>query len=112
MNIRKVGGVIIMKPNHNNYGTALQGFAKILIIQSLGYSFRVIRYNKKRSLIEMIRTLPGYIKSGAIKQWLESKKRQRAKKQHPEYAQNVAIRTEKCNAFKSKYFEPLLHNHY
>ena len=38
---RKIGGVVIMHPNHNNYGTALQGLATIKVIQSLGYPFRI-----------------------------------------------------------------------
>ena len=43
---RKIGGVVIMHPNHNNYGTALQGLATIKVIQSLGYPFRIIRYKE------------------------------------------------------------------
>ena len=63
---RKVGGVVIMHPNHNNYGTALQGLATIEIIKSLGYPFRIIRYNKQRSIWNIIRTLPGHLRSGAL----------------------------------------------
>ena len=46
-NKRKVGGVIIMHPNHNNYGTSLQGLATVRVIQKLGYTLRIIRYNKR-----------------------------------------------------------------
>lgn len=104
---RKVGGVVIMHPNHNNYGTSLQGLATIRVIQKLEYPFRIIRYNKKRSLWEIICTLPGYLRSGAIEQWLDSKKRKKAFKVHPEYTKKVAVRTQKCNVFKNKYLEPL-----
>ena len=104
---RKVGGVVIMHPNHNNYGTALQGLATVRIIQALGYPFRIIRYKKQRSLWETFKTLPGYIRSGAFKQWKASRKRRKAKKIHPDYAKNVKVRTDKCNEFKKKHFEPL-----
>ena len=58
---RKVGGVVIMHPNHNNYGTALQGLATIRVIQKMGYPFRIIRYNKRHSLWDIITTMPGYL---------------------------------------------------
>ena len=51
---RKVGGVIIMHPNHNNYGTSLQGFATVKIVEKLGCDLRIIRYNKQRTLIELL----------------------------------------------------------
>lgn len=104
---RKVGGVIIMRPNHNNYGTALQGLATVRVIQRLGYPFRIIRYRKRRTMVELLRTLPGYVMSGALKQWWLGRKRKRAKQDHAEYAKNVAVRTAKCNAFKERMFEPL-----
>lgn len=104
---RKVGGVIIMRPNHNNYGTALQGLATVRVIERLGYPFRIIRYRKRRTMVELLRTLPGYVMSGALKQWWVRRKRSGAQKDHAEYARNVAVRTAKCNAFKERVFEPL-----
>lgn len=104
---RKVGGVIIMRPNHNNYGTALQGLATVRVIERLGYPLRIIRYRKRRTMVELLRTLPGYVMSGALKQWWVRRKRSGAQKDHAEYARNVAVRTAKCNAFKERVFEPL-----
>ena len=104
---RKVGGVIIMRPNHNNYGTSLQGFATIKIVEKLGYDLRIIRYNKRRSLGELLRTLPGLIRSGAISTILDKRKNAKFKKKHPEYAKLINNRTQIVNQFKQKYFEPL-----
>lgn len=104
---RKVGGVVIMHPNHNNYGTALQGLATIRVIQHLGYPFRVIRYNKKRSLKDVITTLPNYIRSGALDTIKTSFRNKKMRKSHPEFAQITDERTKVCNAFKNKVFEPL-----
>lgn len=64
---KKVGGVIIMHPNHNNYGTSLQGFATVKVIENLDYDLRIIRYVKQRSIKELINTIPGLIRSGALK---------------------------------------------
>lgn len=104
---RKVGGVVIMHPNHNNYGTALQGLATIRVIQKLGYPLRIIRYNKRRSLLDIMTTLPGYLMSGAIDVWRSQRLTKKMKKANPEYANNIIKRTEKCNEFKKRYFEPL-----
>ncbi|WP_295098271.1 polysaccharide pyruvyl transferase family protein [uncultured Fibrobacter sp.] len=104
---RKVGGVIIMRPNHNNYGTSLQGFATVKIVQKLGYDLRIIRYNKQRTLGEMFRTLPGLLRSGAVSSLIESWKSARFKKTHPDYSTLIDKRTHAVNQFKQKYFEPL-----
>lgn len=104
---RKVGGVIIMRPNHNNYGTSLQGFASVKVVEKMGYDLRIIRYNKKRTIGELVRTLPGLIRSGAIKALLNQRKSIQFKKKHPEYSALIDKRTFVVNQFKQKYFEPL-----
>jgi hypothetical protein len=104
---RKVGGVVIMHPNHNNYGTALQGLATVMVIQSLGYPFRIIRYNKQRSIFNILKTLPGYLRSGLLDSLKIQYRNKKMQFLHPEYVENVKLRTSKCNMFKNTYFEPL-----
>ncbi len=104
---RIVGGVVIMHPNHNNYGTSLQGLATVKIIEKLGYKLRIIRYIKKRSLWETIRILPGLLRSGALSSIINRKKSDRFKRNHPDYSKNIDLRTSVVNVFKQKYFEPL-----
>lgn len=106
-NKRKVGGVVIMHPGQNNYGTSLQGLATIRVIQSLGYPFRIIRYNKKRSLLDIIKTLPGYLRSGALNSFLHSRKQKQLTAEHPEFARIKKERTDAVNRFKAKHLEPL-----
>jgi hypothetical protein len=101
---RKVGGVIIMRQNHNNYGTSLQGFASVKVVEKMGYDLRIIRYNKKRTIGELVRTLPGLIRSGAIKALLNQRKSIQFKKKHPEYSALIDKRTFVVNQFKQKYF--------
>ena len=95
-NKRKVGGVVIMHPGQNNYGTSLQGLATIRVIQSLGYPFRIIRYNKKRTLTDIIKTLPGYLRSGALNSFLHSHKQKKLTKQYIDFA-----RIKKGKSFQS-----------
>ncbi|MCQ2123214.1 MAG: polysaccharide pyruvyl transferase family protein [Fibrobacter sp.] len=107
-NVNKlVGGVIIMHPNHNNYGTSLQGLATIKVIESLGYNLRIIRYRKKRTLWETLKILPGLLRSGALSSIISSRRSSNFKKRHPEYSANIDLRTSVVNEFKKKYFEPL-----
>ena len=101
---RKVGGVVIMHPNHNNYGTALQGLATVEIMKSLGYPFRIIRYNKRRSIWNIIKTLPGYLRSGVLDTIKIQRRNKKMRARHPDYVNNIQLRTDKCNAFKKKYF--------
>lgn len=104
---RKIGGVIIMHPGQNNYGTSLQGYATIKIFKKMGYPIRIIRYIKKRSLGEVIRTAPGLIRSGAVNVLFNKLSQKWYKRIHPEYARLVYFRTAAVNRFKDYYFEPL-----
>lgn len=105
--MRRVGGVVIMRPGQNNYGTSLQGLATIRVIQKLGYPFRIIRYNKRRSIGDIVCTLPGYLRSGLLQSILHRSLQKKMKRQHPDYARITAERTEAVNQFKQKYLEPL-----
>lgn len=102
---KKVGGVIIMHPNHNNYGTSLQGFATVKVIENLDYDLRIIRYVKQRSIKELINTIPGLIRSGALKNFFHDYMKRYDRFLHKDYFENNKIRTNVVNAFKKKYFD-------
>lgn len=103
----KIGAVIITHRNHNNYGTSLQGFATIIAVQKLGFQVRMIRYIKKRTLSECIKTIPFLIISGALSSIKRSIKAKINKRIHPKYANNLIKRTTKVNKFKATYFDAL-----
>lgn len=107
MENRKVGGVVIMHPNHNNYGTALQGLATTIIIQKLGYPFRIIRYNKTRSICEILKLIPDLIRTGILGAVKDRFKKKFKLRSDAEYGKNIAMRTSVCNKFKEQYLEPL-----
>lgn len=106
-NKRKVGGVVIMHPDHNNYGTSLQGFATVKVMEKLGYPFRIIRYRKKRTLGEWARTAPGLIRSGAGKEALFRVYQKLFKRFHPGYNRLIGERTRTVNRFKARYFDSI-----
>lgn len=106
---KKVGAVVVIHPNQNNYGTSLQGFATIKLIELLGHDYEIIRYIKKRSLFEIARILPMYLMSGGfynMKRWFIKKFHA---KHTAEFAEDNAVRTRTMNAFKEKYFKPRSH---
>ncbi|MGI6241255.1 MAG: polysaccharide pyruvyl transferase family protein [Candidatus Omnitrophota bacterium] len=106
-NDRKIGAVVVIHKNFNNYGSSLQGFATIVAVQKLGFQIRVIRYIKKRAISELLRTIPFLILSGALISIKRSIKAKINKKIHPEYAKNISIRTNKVNKFKTTHFDPI-----
>lgn len=44
---QKIGLVIAYYKNHNNYGTALQGYATLKSVSDLGFTCRIIKYVKR-----------------------------------------------------------------
>jgi len=62
---KKIGCVLaVRRRNHNNYGTSLQAYATIKVLQDNGFDVRIIRYNKQRGLFGTIKALPKYLRSG------------------------------------------------
>ena len=106
MSKKKLGCVIIMRPNHNNYGTSLQGFATIQFLKQHKIEFEVIRYLKKRSLIQIVSILPLYLLSGGAAELIRLFKNKLILKQQKGYFQNLRLRSQAVNQFKVKYLEP------
>lgn len=48
---KKIGCAIAYRKGQNNYGTSLQGYALLKVIQRLGYEVEVINYIKRFSII-------------------------------------------------------------
>lgn len=104
-NRKKIGCVVIMHPGQNNYGSSLQGFATVYKIEQLGFDYEIIRYNKKRSIADVVKNMPSLLKIGLIGQL-----RYRLNKKldfilHKEYKRTRAIRTQAVNKFKAEYLD-------
>ncbi len=104
----KVGCVLAVRPNHNNYGTSLQAYATIRVIRSLGYTPEVIRYKKQRSIWEIIKIAFPVLRSGGMTQIRRMIRKKINFFLHRSYKTNTAIRTKTINAFKKVHFEPYI----
>lgn len=107
----KIGCCLAYFKNHNNYGTTLQGYATVKVLQSLNQDVRIIKYQKHDSLIKKIRIAPLQIISGGYKAYIKRYKKYKMEKQNNDYAYNMTIRTKANNKFKDKWMEPLCDNY-
>lgn len=103
----KVGCCLAYYKNHNNYGTSLQGYATIKVLQSLGHDVRIIKYQKKDSLLHKLYIAPLQLISGGWTAYMRRSKKKRLAQGDGEYSRNVQNRTNSNNSFKDKAMEPL-----
>ena len=100
MSKRKIGGVIVSDYNHNNYGSALQAYATMKIVQDFGYDLSFIKYKKTRSFFEKLIIMPKYMISGGFEWFVRDVKTRINKKMIQGYEANQKIRRAATNAFK------------
>ena len=110
-NKQKIGCVIAYTEGHNNYGTSLQGYAMLKIIQQLGYEVEVIHYVKQLSTIQKIKFVANAIRAGEWKSIVARLTAKRTLKKYPQYAAGIAKRTKAVNAYKAKKLLPLFHTY-
>lgn len=108
---KKIGCVIAYAKGHNNYGTSLQGYAMIKKIQGLGYDVEVIEYNKRLSLLDKARYVINALCVGELKVLKKRTLANKSKKEHPDYAKGLRLRTNAVNAYKEKKLVPLFHRY-
>lgn len=104
--MKKIGGVIVSDLNHTNYGSALQAYATMKVIQGFGYDLTFIKYKKKRSILEIIKILPGWLLSGGFSQVSRYIKTKYKLKSDSIYASNIQKRKDAINTFKKREFVP------
>ena len=103
---QKIGLVIAYHKNHNNYGTALQGYATIKSISDLGFKCRIIKYVKRDSLIKRLRLAPLMFISGGWDAYKRKRNKEKISVSATDYARNIAIRTKANNDWKDCIMEP------
>lgn len=104
---KKIGAVIVCHLNHTNYGSCLQAYATIRMVKRLGYDISLIRYVKRRSILDWIKIGPKLLISGGIESLQISAKRRSDERRYPSYLPNQRIRENATNRFKEKEFVPL-----
>ncbi len=108
---KKIGCVIAYKPNHNNYGTSLQGYAMLRKIKDMGYDVEVVYYKKQLSFMQKLIFVWNAYRVGELKQIIMRLNSGKAMKKHPRYAAETKQRTKAVNGYKEKKLLPLFHEY-
>ncbi len=108
---KKIGCVIAYRKGHNNYGTSLQAYAMLRKIQQLGYQVEVIDYVKQLSLIQKINFVLNAIRVGEGKEIIDRLTASKILKKYPQFAKNLAERTQAVDGYKRKKLLPLFHEY-
>ena len=98
---------VCIKYFHENYGGMLQAFATTKILEKQNIQYELIRYDKKKTVIEKIRFMPRLLNRVLLNDKYEAIVKKIGMKRHPEFAKNDAIRMEAFRAFKEKNFTKL-----
>lgn len=104
--MKKIGGVIVSYIDHTNYGSSLQAYATMKIVQELGYDFTFIKYKKNRSIWDWMKIAPGLMLSGGLELITNKWRFKRNCRKYPTYLPNQKKRIEKAREFKNKEFVP------
>ena len=103
---KKIGYAIAYRKGQNNYGTSLQGYALLKVIQRLGYEVEVINYIKQFSIFDKIRWLINSYRCG-----LGKKINTREQSLPPKYIESISIRTAAVDAYKTEKLLPFFRDY-
>ncbi|MEG0229441.1 MAG: polysaccharide pyruvyl transferase family protein, partial [Oscillospiraceae bacterium] len=95
---------VCIKYFHRNYGGMLQAYATIKMLESRGLEYELIQYEKKRTPLNVIRSLPRLLNSVLLNDKYEDLLKKIGKKKNPEFAKNDAIRQKAFDKFKENNF--------
>ncbi len=98
---------ICIKYFHENYGGMLQAFATIKMLESRELDYELIRYKKKLTVAEKVRSLPRLLNVVLLNDKYEAFLKKLGKKKHPEYAKNEKMRQESFASFRDRMFTKL-----
>lgn len=95
---------VCIKYFHENYGGMLQAYATVAMLEAKGLDYELIRYQKKRSLTSMIRSLPRLFNGVLINDKYEAFLKMKGMKFHPDFARNNNIRMKAFKKFNNEHF--------
>ena len=98
---------VCIKYFHENYGGMLQAFATVKMLESRGIDYELIRYKKKLTITEKIRSVPRLLNGILLNDKYEAFLKRQGMKKHPEFAKNDAARMKAFEKFKNKAFTKL-----
>ncbi|MDR1491163.1 MAG: polysaccharide pyruvyl transferase family protein [Planctomycetaceae bacterium] len=105
---KKIGLVLRIAKNHNNYGSSLQNYAMLSQIWKLGYDCEIIQYQKHVSLFKKLWMVIQMFRIGAYHDQFRDLKARISMKLRRKFADNIAIRTFAVNQFKKEKIEPFV----
>ena len=103
----KIGCCLAYYKNHNNYGTSLQGYSTVKVLQTLVHEVRIIKYIKNDCFLRKLQIAPLQLISGGYKAYIRKIKKVNMAKKTGQYAVNMRIRTDANNRFKDENMEGL-----
>ena len=98
---------VCIKYFHENYGGMLQAYATVSMLEARGLDYELIQYEKKRTPIGVIKSLPRLLNGVLLNDKYEAFLKKKGMKQHPEFAKNDAIRMKAFHKFKEVHFTKL-----
>ncbi len=102
-----IGCVIAYNDGHNNYGTALVGYALIKKIKDLGHDCEIISYTKKLTPWQKLAFMINAARAGEAQELYKRFTAKKTIEKHPGYARGIEGRTRAVNGYKSKKLLPL-----
>lgn len=98
---------VCIKYFHENYGGMLQAFATVKMLEEKGIDYQLIQYEKHRTLIEKIKSIPRLMNGVLLNDKYEALKKSIGKKKHPDFKKNDEIRMEAFDRFRYSEFKQL-----
>lgn len=98
---------VCIKYFHENYGGMLQAYATVSMLEALGLDYELIQYEKSRTPVEIIKSLPRLLNGVLLNDKYEAFLKKVGMKKHPEFAKNNDIRMNAFHKFKDEHFKNL-----
>ena len=98
---------VCIKYFHENYGGMLQAYATIKMLEVRGIDYELIRYKKKLTMVEKIKSIPRLLNGVLLRDKYEAFLKKEGMRKHPEFAKNDAIRVKAFGEFRNRKFTKL-----
>lgn len=98
---------VCIKYFHENYGGMLQAYATISMLEKRGVRYELVQYEKKRTLVGMIKSMPRLLNGVLLNDKYEAFLKRQGLKKYPEFARNDEIRNKAFKKFKEEHFTKL-----
>lgn len=98
---------VCIKYFHENYGGMLQALATTAMLEARGLEYELIRYEKKRTLLGSLKSLPRLLNRILRNDKYEALLKKLGARRHPEFARQDAVRLACFRRFRDAHFVKL-----